>query len=76
MMGWRIHSVVGDQWYDFPADYTLAAGASVYVHSGPDAYSTPPIHLLWGHAYIWSNSGDQAVLYDDLGQVVDSYSYP
>ena len=45
MTGWRIHSVVGDQWYDFPAGYTLDAGASVRVHSGPGAYSNPPTDL-------------------------------
>jgi cardiolipin synthase len=75
MTGWRIHSVVGDQWYDFPAGYTLGAGVSVRVHSGPDALDNPPADLLWGYAYIWRNEGDKAVLYDDLGQEVDSSCY-
>jgi hypothetical protein len=75
MTGWRIHSVVGGQWYDFPASYTLGAGVSVRVHSGPDALDNPPSDLLWGYAYIWRNEGDKAVLYDDLGQEVDSSCY-
>jgi hypothetical protein len=75
MTNWRIHSVVGDQWYDFPSGYTLGAGQSVRVHSGPDALDNPPSDLLWGYAYIWRNEGDKAVLYDDLGQEVDSSCY-
>jgi cardiolipin synthase len=75
MTNWRIHSVVGDQWYDFPAGYTLGAGVSVRVHSGPDAFSNPPTDLLWGLAYIWRNEGDEAVLHDDTGEPVDSYGY-
>jgi hypothetical protein len=75
MTAWRIHSVVGDQWYTFPTAYILPAGASVYVHSGPDAFDAPPTDLLWSHVYIWRNDGDEATLYDDAGQPVDSYSY-
>jgi len=73
--GWKIHSVVGDQWYYFPSGYTLAAGATVRVHSGPDASSNPPGDLLWTTAYIWNNDGDKAVLYNSAGQQVDSYCY-
>ena len=76
MSGWKIHGVIGDQWLcDSSAGYVLAAGASVRVHSGPDAFENPPADLLWGYAYIWRNDGDEAVLYDDAGRVVDSHSY-
>jgi len=75
MTGWKIHSVVGSQWYYFPSGYTLAAGATVRVHSGPDASSNPPGDLLWTTAYIWNNDGDKAVLYNSAGQQVDSYCY-
>jgi beta-lactamase superfamily II metal-dependent hydrolase len=64
---WKIQSVVGDQWYTFPASYTLAAGSWVRVHSGPDALDNPPAHLRWSGAYIWSNDGDEARLFDDEG---------
>ncbi|MGC8838368.1 MAG: lamin tail domain-containing protein, partial [Anaerolineae bacterium] len=60
MTGWRIWSVVGDQTYYFPTGYTLEAGASVYVHSGPDARHDPPTHLRWTTAYIWNDAGDEA----------------
>lgn len=36
----------GNQTFEFPPGYVLAAGGSVQVHSGPDAYSAPPDHLL------------------------------
>lgn len=75
MTGWSIHSVVGDQWFYFPAGYRLSRGATVYVHSGPDAYSTPPAHLLWATQYIWNNLGDEAILYDGNGNAVDSICY-
>jgi hypothetical protein len=75
MTNWRIHSVVGDQWFYFPSGYTLNAGATVYVHSGPDAFDSPPTDLLWGYAYIWNNDGDEAVLYNDVGQEIDRYGY-
>ena len=45
------------------------------VYSAPEAFENPPTDLLWSHAYIWRNDGDEAVLYDDGGGVVDSYSY-
>jgi hypothetical protein len=75
MTDWRIQSVVGDQWYTFPNGYTLGPGASVYVHSGPDAYESPPTHLLWDYAYIWRDDGDEAILFNSDDEVVDSYAY-
>lgn len=75
MTGWKVHSVVGDQWFYFPSGHTLNAEASVYVHSGPDGYSNPPTHLLWNHTYIWNNDGDKAILYNSANQRIDSYCY-
>ncbi len=75
MTGWRIHSAVGDQWFTFPGGFVLAVGATVRVHSGPDAFEAPPTDLLWQTSYVWLNEGDKAVLYDDGGQVVDKVCY-
>jgi hypothetical protein len=79
---WSIQSYVGetcqpsaDQIYHFPSGYTLAAGASVRVHSGPDAVSNPPSDLRWTTGYIWDNNGDRGDLRSPSGQVVDSYGY-
>jgi hypothetical protein len=75
MEGWRIHSVAGDQWYDFPMDFVLDAGASVYIHACSAAYSEPPAHLLWDQTCIWNNDGDKAILYDDAGLEVSADCY-
>ena len=75
MSGWRLHSVVGNQWYSFPAGYSLAPGAQVRVHSGQGALDAPPQDLLWTRAYMWNNDGDEAELMDDSSQVVDRWSY-
>ena len=75
MTGWKIHSVVGDQWYTFPYGYTLAAATDVCVHSGPEATDNPPAHLKWTTRYIWNNSGDEARLYDAQGGLRDTRAY-
>lgn len=70
LSGWRIRSVVGPQTFDFPS-YTLDPGATVSVHSGPDAPPTGGNVLRWTTAYIWNNDGDSAELRDPQGIVVD-----
>jgi hypothetical protein len=73
--GWRIQSVRGDQWYSFPAGYSLAAGGHVRVRSGPDAWSSFPTDLKWTREYRWNDRGDEARLYDAYGSLVDSWGY-
>ena len=75
MSGWKIHSVQGDQWFEFPFGYSLAPGGVVRVHSGPEAINDPPDDLWWTGAYVWNDSGDEARLVDDRGRVVDVWSY-
>ena len=73
MSGWRILSVVGPQTYYFPS-YQLQPGASVYVHSGPDAPPTSGNNLHWTTSYIWNNSGDEARLITPAGAIVSQRS--
>ena len=75
LYGWKIHSIIGDQWYEFPWGIALDAGDWLRVHSGPGAYEDPPTHLKWSGGYIWNNSGDEAELIDGLGRIVDRWSY-
>ena len=75
MSGWRILSVVGNQTYGFPEEYILGAGSYLRVHSGPEAGSESPRNLIWTTGYVWNNGGDEAILYDDVGKVVDRSSY-
>lgn len=70
MSGWSILSVVGPQTFQFPA-YTLNAGASVTVHSGPDAPASNGDNLRWTTGYIWNNGDDEAELKNPQGGVAD-----
>ena len=57
----------------FPS-FTLGAGATVRVwtKSGTDDST----NLYWGSgSAIWNNTGDTAYLRDEVGSLVDSYSY-
>ena len=83
MTGWRIVShdgtsnncqVLPDQTFTFSAGYSLAAGASVRVHSGPGALNNPPGDLRWTGSYIWNNDGDIGDLYNGA-MLVDTYAY-
>jgi hypothetical protein len=75
MTGWQIQTMRGNQWYSFPPGYTLSAGDYVRVHSGPEAWSSFPVHLKWTTAYRWSDGDDEARLYDAYGSLVDSWGY-
>jgi hypothetical protein len=59
--------------YRFPA-FTLAAGASVRVHTGHG--SNGAHSLYWGSgSYIWNNTGDKATLKNKAGTVMDTCSW-
>jgi hypothetical protein len=73
--GWQIVSVVGSQTYNFPNGVVLEVGQMLRVHSGPDAFNSPPSNLFWTTAYIWNNDGDKAELRDHLGALRDSFCY-
>lgn len=75
MTGWKLHSVNGNEWYDFPVGYVLPVGATVRVESGPAAQHAPPACLRWTHDRIWDDAADEAVLYAYRGIRVDSYAY-
>lgn len=89
MAGWRLHSVVGNQWYSFPTNLTAyPQGTFAYIYSGPDAalylplsglpldpQGVTPAELVWTTGYIWDDSGDKAILYDVHGEVADEWCY-
>ncbi|MFC7326485.1 lamin tail domain-containing protein [Marinactinospora rubrisoli] len=54
--------------------YTLAAGASVRIHTGRGTNGSA--HRYWGSgAYIWNNTGDTATLRNAAGASVDSCTW-
>ena len=77
LQGWVLESAPGGtQRYTFP-DVTLAAGATLRVHSGRGsaAAAAPPTDLAWTGRNVWNNAGDTAVLYDPTGREVSRFSY-
>ncbi|MBM4431718.1 MAG: hypothetical protein FJ026_15445 [Chloroflexi bacterium] len=77
MTGWKLQSVQGNQWFSFPQEFVLEPGATVRIHSGPNAPpSNLPTDLYWTGAYIWNNDGDEARLFDASGQEIDRCKYP
>jgi hypothetical protein len=74
LSGYRLQSLVGDQWYAF-GEHTLAPDATIRIHSGPAATANPPSDLLWTRSYIWNNGGDKARLYDPSGRLIASRGY-
>ncbi|SBT49170.1 lamin tail domain-containing protein [Micromonospora auratinigra] len=60
--------------YKFSGDFRLAAGASVYIHTGKGTNTAT--HRYWGSgAYIWNNTGDTAYLRNSAGTSIDSCSW-
>jgi hypothetical protein len=69
LTGWTLRDAQSHV-YRFPA-FTLAAGASVRVHTGRG--SNGAHNLYWGSAgYIWNNTGDKATLKNSAGTVLDT----
>ena len=59
--------------YEFPS-FTLAAGGTVYVHTGDGTDSSTD--LYWGYdRAVWNDDGDTGYLYDDRDQYISKYSY-
>jgi hypothetical protein len=67
LTGWKLVSVEGNQTYHFPSGFTLKAGSSVVVTSGPNAKESLPTYLKWTTSNIWNNTGDAAELYNASG---------
>ena len=74
--GWTLHSRGQKYPVRVPRGYVLPAGASVRIHSGPEALDNPPADLLWSRRYyFWNNDGDEATLYDAEGRLIDRRGY-
>lgn len=68
---WTLVSVEGNQTYNFP-NYSLAAGNTVYITSGPKAKEGSG-YLKWTGTSIWNNNGDAAKLLNAQGAVVSEF---
>jgi hypothetical protein len=62
MTGWMLVDNA-DNKYTFPTGFSLAAGATVTVHSGAGGSGTnTATDLYWGTSHVWNTSGDTAFL--------------
>jgi len=60
--------------YSFPDGFTLDSGAQVTVYTGSGTDIST--ELYWGRGSpIWNNDGDTAYLYNNIDNLVDSYSW-
>lgn len=72
---WVLASLSGRQLYVFPP-VALEPGATLRIHSGPDAVDHPPTDWRWTSEPVWRNTADVAVLLDLQGDEVARYAYP
>jgi Lamin Tail Domain len=75
LAGWTVRDAAGNA-YTF-GSHTVAAGHTVYVHTGQGVNGRPDsAQLYWGKtSYIWNNSGDSATLRTSDGATIDSCRY-
>jgi competence protein ComEC len=72
MSYWKLVSKKGYQTFDFPADYKLEAGETVYISSGAQKQHYKR-YIHWLSDYLWNNKGDIAQLYNEKGELVDEF---
>jgi beta-lactamase superfamily II metal-dependent hydrolase len=70
--GWTLSDRTGTRLYVFPA-FILLPNSSVYVYTGTGAINDTAL-FMGRTAPAWSNSGDDAVLRDGRGNIVDKRS--
>ncbi|WP_439028583.1 MBL fold metallo-hydrolase [Haloarchaeobius sp. DT45] len=73
MSGWTVSDAAGSS-YTVPDGFTLAAGASVTLHTGSgDDTATD---LYWGSTVpVWNNDGDTVIVQTDNGETVLEENY-
>ena len=73
MEGWLLKDAKNHT-YVFPDGFTLFQGAKVRVHVGEGTDSATDLYMN-STCPIWNNDGDTATLFDEVGEIVDQYSY-
>jgi len=74
LSGWTVTDEAGKS-YTFPDGYTLAAGATVTLHTGSG--TDTETGLYWGAGSpVWNNDGDTVTVRTDTGTIVRMKSYP
>ncbi len=72
--GWTVTDAAGKT-YTVPEGYTLAAGATVTLHTGSG--TDTETDLYWGAGSpVWNNDGDTVTVRTDNGTIVRTETYP
>lgn len=72
MAGWTMHDQTSDEPYRFPA-FLLLPGSSVTVYTGSGEMNDTSLYMGRTEP-LWSNSGDEAIVRDGSGTIVDRRS--
>lgn len=72
MTDWKLVSKKGYQTFDFPKNYKLGAGETVYIGSGAQKQHIKK-YLHWLSDHLWNNKGDKAQLYNNKGELIDEF---
>ncbi|VUT28169.1 MAG: Intermediate filament tail domain protein [Candidatus Syntrophoarchaeum sp. GoM_oil] len=73
MVGWILQDAKNHS-YVFPEGFRLSSGGRVKIHVGAGDNTAADLYM-GGKTPIWNNDGDTATLFDEMGAVVDEYSY-
>jgi len=75
LTGWKIVSVQGNQVFDFPSGFQMAAGQSCRVYTDEDHPEHCGLNWRSPRQGVWANTGDKAEIRDAGGRVIDWYCY-
>ncbi len=72
LAGWTISDSTGSNPYVFPA-FVLMPGSSVTVYTGQGTMNATAL-FMGREAPLWGNTGDEAILKDGNGNIIDQWS--
>ena len=75
MTGWKVEDRGPKYTFNFPAGFSLEAGASVELVSGTSGDDTGET-IYWNKRLVWNNDGDTASLIDSSGQLASEMKCP
>lgn len=75
MTGWKVEDRGPKYTFNFPAGFSLEAGASVELVSGASGDDTGET-IYWNKRPVWNNDGDTASLIDSSGQLAFEMKCP
>jgi len=75
MTGWKVEDRGSKNTFNFPAGFSLGAGASVELMSGVSGDDTGET-IYWNKGAVWNNDGDTGSLIDSSGQLASEMKCP